>query len=186
MLRRRKRKTKKKTRSKGHPAPHGILPLAFVHPMSMKSAKHHLGWMKLGFTAGMILLAATITKAQEPAPAAQAAPPENPATPAEKPSKKKSRQLPDFLIRGTIFNEKVLSFPGVEVRIRAAGEKKYHWEAYTNSRGEFAVRVPQGANYEMLVHVKGFADQTRTVDAKSGGDEETVMIRMQPLAGGQK
>ncbi|HYL85732.1 MAG TPA: hypothetical protein VE263_15995 [Candidatus Angelobacter sp.] len=79
-----------------------------------------------------------------------------------------------------------MSFQGVGLRIRVAGEKKYRWETYTNSRGEFAVRVPQGSDYEMLVHVKGFVDQTRSVDAKKGNNEETVVFRMEPIAGGKK
>jgi hypothetical protein len=74
----------------------------------------------------------------------------------------------------------------VELRIRVAGEKKYRWDTNTNSRGEFAVRVPQGASYEVTVRVKGFEEQTRIVDAKSGGNEETIVFRMQPIAGGKK
>jgi len=73
----------------------------------------------------------------------------------------------------------------VRLRIRVAGEKKFRWESYTNSRGEFAVRVPQGSNYEMVIHAKGFADQTRTIDAKTGGNEESMVFRMQPAAGGK-
>lgn len=104
----------------------------------------------------------------------------------DKPSKKKYSHKNDFLIRGTVFNEKALSFPGAELRIRQAGQKKYRWETYTNSRGEFAVRVPQGSEYEMLVHAKGFSDQTRTIDAKSRGNEETVVFRLEPVGGGKK
>ena len=65
----------------------------------------------------------------------------------------------------------------------SSAEQSYQWETYTNSRGEFALRVPQGSNYEILVHVKGFADQTRTVEAKGGGNEEDVVFRMQPVKG---
>ena len=108
------------------------------------------------------------------------------AAKADKPSKKKSSHVNDFLIRGTVFNEKALSFRGAQLRFRAAGQKKYRWETYTNSRGEFAVRVPQGAKYEILVRVKGFADQTRTVDATTGADEETVVFRMLPMTGGKE
>jgi len=115
-----------------------------------------------------------------------ALPQENPSAQSEKTSKKKQSHAQDFLIRGTVFNEKALSLSGAELRIRVAGEKKYRWETYTNSRGEFAVRVSQGSEYEMLVHSRGFADQTRTVNAKGGGDEETVVFLMQPLAGGKK
>jgi hypothetical protein len=104
----------------------------------------------------------------------------------DKAAKKKYSHANDFLIRGTVFNDKALSFSGVELRIRPAGQKKYRWETYTNSRGEFAVRVPQGSDYEMLVHAKGFSDQTRTIDAKNGGNEETVVFRLAPAVGGKK
>jgi hypothetical protein len=134
----------------------------------------------------VILLTGAIVKAQEPSPPPPAAPLENPPAPTEQPGKKKSSHAHDFLIHGTVFNDRALSFSGVELRIRVAGEKKYRWETYTNSRGEFAVRVGQGADYEMLVRVKGFADQMRTVNAKNGGDEETVVFLMQPLTGGKK
>lgn len=129
-------------------------------------------------------LACVCLSAQEPAP--PASPAANSPASANKPAKKKYGHQNDFVIRGTVFNEKAMSFPGVELRIRKAGQKKYRWETYTNSRGEFAVRVPQGSDYEMLVQVKGFADQTRTVDAKNGENEETIVFRMQPVAGGKK
>ena len=136
---------------------------------------------------GVLLLAfaASLGAAQEAPPAAPAIPAQDSSS-KEKPTKKKYSHLSDFLIRGTVFNEKALSFPEVELRLRKEGEKKYKWETYTNSRGEFAVRVPQGSNYEILVHVKGFTDQTRTVEAKGGGNEETVVFRMQPITGDAK
>ena len=125
--------------------------------------------------------------AQEPAlPSSPAAQAQDSAAKADKPSKKKYSHADDFLIRGTVFNEKALSFPGVELRFRQEGQKKYRWDSYTNSRGEFAVRVPQGAKYEILVHVKGFADQARTIDAQGGGNEENLVFRMEPIARDKK
>ena len=115
-----------------------------------------------------------------PAPASQSV-----AASSSKPGKTKYSHANDFLIRGTVFTDKALSFPGVELRVRRAGEKKFRWESYTNSRGEFAVRVPQGSNYEMVVRAKGFAEQTRAIDAKSGTNEESMVFRMQPTAGGK-
>jgi hypothetical protein len=109
-------------------------------------------------------------------------------TPAATPSKtdkKKYSHVNDFLIRGTVFTDKALSFPGVQLRIRRAGEKKFRWESYTNSRGEFAVRVPQGSNYEMVIRARGFTEQTRAVDAKAGVNEESMVFRMQPATGGK-
>ena len=79
----------------------------------------------------------------------------------------------------------VRSVEGVQLRIRKAGEKKFRWETYTNSRGEFAVRVPQGSDYEMVVHTKGYAEQTRSIDAKSGANEESVVFRMELTTGGK-
>jgi len=131
-------------------------------------------------------LAAVYAQQQDPATVPPAAPgTQSSATSSSKSSKTKYSHANDFLIRGTIFTEKALSFPGVELRIRKAGEKKFRWESYTNSRGEFAVRVPQGADYELVVRAKGFAEQTRTVDAKNGMSEENMVFRMQPAAGGK-
>jgi hypothetical protein len=85
----------------------------------------------------------------------------------------------DFLIRGTVFTDKALSFPGVQIRIRRSGEKKFRWEDSSNSRGEFAIRVPQGSQYEMVAHAKGFAEQAKTIDARNGSGENNVVFRMQ-------
>ena len=104
----------------------------------------------------------------------------------EKPQSSKYSHANDFLIIGTIFDPKGYAFPGVELRIRRSNEKKYRWDSYTNSRGEFAVRVPQGLDYEMVVHAKGFADQTRALDAKTGVSEARIVFRMVAAEGGKK
>jgi len=131
-------------------------------------------------------LSLAFAQAQEPAPTPSASSPATPlASTHGKPGKKKYSHANDFLIRGTVFTDKGLSFPGVQLRVRKAGEKKFRWESYTNSRGEFAVRLPKGSDYEMVVRVKGFAEQTRTIDAKSSGNEESMVFRMLPVAGGK-
>jgi hypothetical protein len=116
---------------------------------------------------------------QPPPPAAQPAPPET-QPPLEKPASKKYSHADDFLIIGTVFTDKGYAFPGVELRVRRANEKKFRWDSYTNSRGEFAMRVPPGTDYEMVVHVKGFSDQSKTLDAKSGINEARMVFRMEP------
>ena len=133
-----------------------------------------------------LVLAASPSVAREVPQAPPAIAAQDSSSKAEKPGKKKYSHLNDFLIRGTVFNEKALSFPDVELRLRKQGEKRYKWETYTNSRGEFAVRVPEGSNYEILVHVKGFTDQTKTIEAKGGGNDETLVFRMQPITGDGK
>jgi hypothetical protein len=89
------------------------------------------------------------------------------------------------LILGTVFTDKALAFPGVQLRIRRSTEKKFRWESYTNSRGEFALRVAPGSQYEVLAHAKGFTDQTRSIDARNALNEDKVVFRMEP-AGGKK
>lgn len=122
---------------------------------------------------------------QEPAPPATTASPNGTAAQSAKSDKQKYSHANDFLIRGSVFTDKARAFPGVKLRIRRSGEQKFRWEDYTNSRGEFAMRVPQGAEYEMVVHAKGFVDQTRVVDAKSGVADTTLAFQLQP-AGGKK
>jgi Carboxypeptidase regulatory-like domain len=134
---------------------------------------------------GLLLLSPAVgfEATAEGAPASSCTPAQDSASKTGSPGKQRYSHADDFLIRGTVFNENALAFPAVELRFRKEGQKKYKWETYTNSRGEFALRVPQGSNYEILVHAKGFADQTRTVEAKGGGNEEIVVFRMQPVKG---
>ncbi len=149
---------------------------------------HRQQWIMILCTAALVAsFSKEFGQAQEPAPppSVSATTSQAPAATSNKPSKKKYSHTNDFLIRGTVFTDKALSFPGVQLRIRRAGEKKFRWECYTNSRGEFAVRLPQGSDYEMVVRAKGFAEQTRTIDAKAGGNEESMAFRMQPTAGGK-
>jgi hypothetical protein len=123
---------------------------------------------------------------QEPTPAVSPAQPAAPAQNAphagESSSGKKKNTIPGFLILGTVFNEKALSFPGVEVRVRLQGEKKFKWETHTNSRGEFAVRVPEGPQYELFVHVKHFQAVSQVVTAKGGEVQKRLSIRLEPVS----
>jgi hypothetical protein len=122
---------------------------------------------------------------QQPVPPVPPVPPQQESSTAKsKPqSKERYSHANDFLIRGTVFNDQALAFPGVQLRVKRAGEKKFHWQTVTNSRGDFALRVPQGSTYELLVRVKGFADQSRSIDAKNGGAAAGYVFRLQPLGG---
>lgn len=148
---------------------------------------HTVRWMVVvGMMAFHALLPARILHSQEPQSPSSTSGSPAPAATAEKPGKQKYSHANDFLIEGTVFNEKGLSFAGVQLRVRRGGEKKFRWESATGSRGDFAVRVPQGSEYEMVVHAKGFLDQTRMVDAKTGENELRMVFRMEPVAGGKK
>lgn len=91
----------------------------------------------------------------------------------------------EFLLFGTVFAQEGLALPGAEVRVRRAGERKARWEARSDRRGEFAVRVPRGAEYEMSVRATGYREQTRKVDAKSGRREDFV-FRLERASGGKQ
>ncbi len=144
-------------------------------------------WMVIFCTVVFLApLVAALERQQETATAPPTAPTaQSPAAPSSKPGKTKYSHVNDFLIRGTVFTDKALSFPGVELRVRRTGEKKFRWESYTNSRGEFALRVPRGSDYELVVRAKGFGEQKRVIEAKTGGNEQSVVFRMQLAPGGK-
>lgn len=89
-----------------------------------------------------------------------------------------------FLVFGTVFTEQGFALPGAEIRIRRAGQRKARWEGRSDRRGEFAVRVPKGEDYEITVTARGYREEARKVDARSGSREDLV-FRLQPAAGGK-
>jgi hypothetical protein len=135
------------------------------------------------FTA---LSLAPMAAAQEPIPpsarvspqAPGNAPPQAPAQESSSTSKHKSK-IPPFLILGTVFNEHALAFPGVEVKIRRKGEKKFRYDTYTNSRGEFAIRVPDGIEYEVVVREKNYKEQSQAVVANMADVEKRLVFKLE-------
>ncbi len=87
----------------------------------------------------------------------------------------------DFLIFSTVFTSQGFALYGAHMRVRRAGEKKYRWEAMSDHSGELAIRVPQNAQYEMMIEAKGFKAQTLRVDATQGARAD-LTIHMEPLA----
>jgi len=136
--------------------------------------------------AGALISFAGFLQAQEPA---QAPPiPQQPAAAAgdESPSKQaqnKSGHANDFLVRGTVFTPGGLALPGAELHIRRASEKKFRWNDVANSRGEFAIRVKMGADYEVVAHAKGYQDQSVPVNASTGERFKDLVFRMQRRTG---
>lgn len=113
----------------------------------------------------------------------QQAPPPPGVTSAQTESSSNKKPNPkhqhDFLIKGTIFTQDGLSFAGARIRIRRAGEKSFHWRDDANSRGEFAIRVVQGAHYEVVVSAKGCKEQKKPVDATGNERIEEVVFHME-------
>jgi len=71
------------------------------------------------------------------------------------------------------------------VRIRRMDQKKFRWETYTNSRGEFAVRVPEGFDYEVVVRAKHYQDQSKSVRTNAGDIQQRLSIRLEPVNPGK-
>ena len=134
--------------------------------------------------ASLVLLASWPLRAQEPAqPSAPASTPSVESTSKQSPGQAAGRHSNDFLVRGTVFTEEGLALPGAELRIRRSSEKKFRWDTETNSRGNFAVRVKMGAEYEVLVRAKGYQEQSLAVDAKTGDRYKDLVFRMQHQGG---
>jgi hypothetical protein len=61
------------------------------------------------------------------------------------------------LIVGTVWGPGGLPMYGVKVRIHQVGDRKGHWELYSDHQGEFALRVPAGrADYVVGADLKGY------------------------------
>jgi hypothetical protein len=116
--------------------------------------------------------------AQEPAPGAQSGASADSSS-NKKPSQVAASHSDDFLVRGTVFTQEGFALPGAELRIRRSAEKKFRWQTVSNSRGDFAVRVKMGADYQVIVRAKGFAEQSLPVNAKSGDRYQDLVFRME-------
>ncbi len=67
---------------------------------------------------------------------------------------------PYALIFGTVWSPDNRPVYGVHVRLRRASEKKFRWEAFSDHRGEFAIRVPaSAADYVLLPDLKHAKDR---------------------------
>ncbi len=144
--------------------------------------KKFLQFRGFGAFSLLLLLSANVGSAQE----APAPPPAQPPAAREKKKSGKDSHANDFLLKGTVFTDRALALPGAELLLRRSNEKKFRWETQTNSRGEFAIRVPQGSDYEVVARAKGFAEQTRSLAAKSGAREENMIFRMEVAPKGKK
>ncbi len=178
-----KRTTTKKTNNLAN-RPCILLPVSEHQILEELSNKTPRMTLLISALLAVMLAPFPVVVAQEQTPAAQGAHPSSNASPPTQENssnKEKKQPIPSFLILGTIFNENALSFPGVQVRVRRTGEKKVLAQTHTNSRGEFAVRVPPGYEYEVMTHVKKYDDQILPVDSKVDV-QQRLSIKLQPHA----
>ena len=82
--------------------------------------------------------------------------------------KDQKAQAPFALVFGTVFQESGFSLPGARVELVPAGElqgprKFKKLEAVSDSRGEFAFRVPvEEMTYKLTARAAGYIPQERT------------------------
>lgn len=99
-------------------------------------------------------------------------------------AKDKKEQAPYALIFVTVFQESGLSFPGARIEIVPAGElqgarKFKRLEAVTDSRGEFAFRVPvEEMTYKLTARAAGYIPQEKTTQA-AGEVRVDVFFRLE-------
>ena len=97
---------------------------------------------------------------------------------AEKPKK------PYAVVAGTVFREPGFALPGAEVTldVNPSKPKSKPMKAVSDSRGEFAFRVPaQEARYIVKVRAKGFEPQEKEASV-SGEQRLDVFFQLKPLA----
>jgi hypothetical protein len=141
---------------------------------------HRRRWIMV--VAAVVISPALAARAGQDQTTSQGSPSSGPASSSS--SKSKHPPTQDLLIRGTVFNEHALSLEGATLRLHRAGEKKSHWRTVSNFRGEFAIRVPHGAEYEVVAEHKGYEPQTLQVGEKDA--DRNVVFHMVPLSGGKK
>jgi hypothetical protein len=79
------------------------------------------------------------------------------------PSEASGGSAPYALIFGTVWSPDNRPVYGVRVKLRRADEKKFRWEASSDHRGEFAIRVPAAkADYVLLPDLKHAKDRPLT------------------------
>jgi len=85
------------------------------------------------------------------------------------------KEKPYALIFGTVWDPDGHAVYGVRVKIRRAGQKKAHWEVYSNHSGEFAQRLPPAkADYVVWADLKDY--KLPSGKHLKGGTEVTVHI----------
>ena len=99
---------------------------------------------------------------------------------------KKKLPEPHALLLGTTFTDEGLSLPGIPVTVTRKGEKKPKWRATSDSRGEFALRLPAGHKvYEVATQSKEHENQTQEVEVH-GEESVTVIFRLARKGEGKK
>jgi hypothetical protein len=91
----------------------------------------------------------------------------------------------DCILSATVFTDEGRLLQGAEIRVHPAGKKKPNYEAISDRRGEFAVRVPTVGEFEIEIKASGFVAQTRRVTTAQGQRMEMVFHMARPAQTGK-
>ncbi len=85
------------------------------------------------------------------------------------------------VVAGTVFREPGFALGGAEVKLVPEGETKAKKQSFvTNSRGEFAFRVPaSGGRFRLSASAKGFRSEEKTVTV-TPGERVEVTFNLNP------
>ena len=119
------------------------------------------GLRQMLIAVAILLFCPVMICPQDSQPAQPVSPTQSAQPDSASKKKQSSKHQHDFLIKGTVFTQEGLSFAGAQIQIRKAGQKSYRWRDLANSRGEFAIRVVRGAQYEVSVSGKGRKNKKR-------------------------
>jgi hypothetical protein len=103
-----------------------------------------------------------------------------PLAPAEPPATKQKPSANDCILYATIFTDQGRLLEGAEIRVHPDGKKKPNYEAISDRRGEFAVRVPTVGDFEIEIKAEGFVTQTRKVTTVQGQKLEMIFHMARP------
>jgi len=111
-----------------------------------------------------------------------------PGTPLLGEERDESRKDQPFaLLKGTCFDQRGLSLPGVTIRVTLPpGEngrkKEKRWRMQSDRRGEFAVRLPAGEQTVVVTASKKGYRKTEESVQFYADELQHIVIRMKPVA----
>lgn len=151
----RKSTTKKNDRPVAHPR---------MQPNRLFSQLTYRGIMLLAvFLASQLLIFAN--------------PPANPVHSASVAVGQRKPAPGDCIFYATVFTDKGNLLEGAEIHVHPNGKKRPDYVAWSDRRGEFAIHVDPGFDYDIAVKADGFVPQLRTVNAQTG--RQDLVFHMQ-------
>jgi hypothetical protein len=86
----------------------------------------------------------------------------------------------DCIFYATVFTNEGRLLVGAEIHVHPTGKKRPDYEAWSDRRGEFAVRVPHGGDYDIQIKADKFVTQIRTAHADTGQQSMVFHMELQP------